>query len=92
MTKVISDDCARRALQRIDESEGVRWLQESLFYCYSPLLGQPWILDSDVTVKPLYGKQEGAVVSYNPQKPGLVYCKIICGRPGYFILDTSCQL
>ena len=70
MTKVVSDDCARRALQKINESEGVRWLQESLYYCYSPLLGQPWILDSDVTVKPLYGKQEGAVIGYNPQKPG----------------------
>jgi hypothetical protein len=27
-------------------------------------------LDTDVTVKPLYGKQEGAVVGYNPKKPG----------------------
>jgi len=30
----------------------------------------PWILDTDNTVKPLYGKQEGAVKSYNPKKPG----------------------
>lgn len=29
-----------------------------------------WILDCDTTVKVLYGHQEGAVVSYNPQKPG----------------------
>jgi hypothetical protein len=70
MSKVVSDDCARRALQRIDEDNGVRWLQDSLYYCYSPLLSQPWILDTDVTVKPLYGKQEGAVVGYNPHKPG----------------------
>lgn len=34
------------------------------------LLDAPWILDIDTTVKPLYGKQEGAVVSYNPKKPG----------------------
>ena len=27
-------------------------------------LSQPWILDADVTVKTLYGKQEGAVVGY----------------------------
>jgi hypothetical protein len=33
-------------------------------------LSEPWILDIDTTVKPLYGHQEGAVVSYNPQKPG----------------------
>ncbi|MCK5356371.1 MAG: transposase, partial [Methyloprofundus sp.] len=70
MSKVVSDDCARRALQKIDENEGIRWLQDSLYYCYNPLLSQPWILDSDVTIKPLYGKQEGAVVGYNPHKPG----------------------
>src|SRR6516225_3202143 len=35
-----------------------------------PLLSEPWILDIDTTVKPLYGHQEGAVVSYNPHKPG----------------------
>jgi hypothetical protein len=34
------------------------------------VLGLPCILDIDVTVKPLYGRQEGAVVGYNPQKPG----------------------
>lgn len=34
------------------------------------MLDAPWILDIDTTVKPLYGKQEGAVVSYNPSKPG----------------------
>jgi hypothetical protein len=70
MTKVVSDDCARRALQKIGEEDGIHWLQEHLTYCYSPLLSQPWILDMDVTVKPLYGKQEGAVVGYNPHKPG----------------------
>ncbi|MDP1573366.1 MAG: transposase [Coxiellaceae bacterium] len=70
MTKVVSDDCARRALQRLDEAAGVRWLQSHLYYCYSPLLSQPWILDVDVTVKPLYGKQEDAVIGYNPHKPG----------------------
>ncbi len=31
---------------------------------------QPWILDLDVTVKPIYGQQEGAEVGYNPHKPG----------------------
>ena len=30
----------------------------------------PWILDMDVTVKALYGSQEGAQVGYNPKKPG----------------------
>ena len=30
----------------------------------------PWSLDSDTTIKPLCGQQEGAVVSYNLRKPG----------------------
>jgi hypothetical protein len=33
------------------------------------VLGLPWILDIDVTVKPPYGHQDGAVVGYNPQNP-----------------------
>jgi hypothetical protein len=70
MSKVVSDDCARRALNKIDEEAGICWLQDHLYRCYSPLLSRPWILDTDVTVKPLYGKQEGAVVGYNPKKPG----------------------
>ena len=70
MTKVVSDDSARRALKKMDESRGIAWLQTHLQRCYEPLLTQPWILDSDVTVKPLYGHQEGAKVGYNPHKPG----------------------
>jgi hypothetical protein len=35
-----------------------------------PLLAEPWILDVDTTIKPLYGRQEGAVLGYNPKKPG----------------------
>ena len=30
----------------------------------------PGSLDADTTIKPLYGTQEGAVVGYNPHKPG----------------------
>jgi hypothetical protein len=33
-------------------------------------LAEPWILDVDTTVKPLYGHQEAAVVGYNPSKRG----------------------
>jgi hypothetical protein len=33
-----------------------------------PLLATPWILDLDTTVKCLYGKQEGALLGYNPKK------------------------
>ena len=41
-----------------------------LDHCAEPLLSEPWILDVDTTVKPLYGHQEGAVVGFNPRKPG----------------------
>ena len=70
MKKIISEDSMRRAFIHIDEELGIAWLQKHLNLSYQPLLGVPWILDVDTTVKPLYGKQEGAVVGYNPKKPG----------------------
>ncbi len=70
MRRVMSEDSVRRALAKIDEAAGVEWLQRHLDYTVRPLLGEPWILDVDTTVKPLYGRQEGAVVGYNPHKPG----------------------
>ena len=70
MSKVISEDALRRALMAIEEDAGVRWLDEHLNQSVASLLDAPWILDIDATIKPLYGKQEGAVVSYNPKKPG----------------------
>jgi len=70
MHKVISDDSAIRALKRMDEAAAIAWLQAHLQSCYEPLLTTPWILDVDVTVKPLYGHQEGARMGYNPHKPG----------------------
>lgn len=38
--------------------------------CLGLLSAQEWILDVDATVKPLYGHQEGAVLGFNPHKPG----------------------
>ena len=70
MTKVVSEDSVRRNLGRMDEAAGVKWLQDHLDEGVAPLLSIPWILDSDVTVKPLYGHQEGAEKGYNPHKPG----------------------
>lgn len=70
MSKVVSDDSARRALKKIEETSGIHWLQKHLQSCYEPLLLNPWILDCDVTIKPLYGKQEGAEVGFNPHKVG----------------------
>ena len=68
--QLVSEDGARRALARMDESLGVAWLERHLAKTTRPLLATPWILDLDATVKCLYGKQEGALVGYNPKKPG----------------------
>lgn len=70
MDKVISEDALRNAIRRIPEAEGTAWLDQHLACSVTALLDAPWILDIDTTVKPLYGKQEGAVASYNPKKPG----------------------
>ena len=62
LSTVVSEDTVRRALRAIDETAGRAWMQTHLDASVWPLLTAPWILDVDVTVKPLYGKQEGAVV------------------------------
>ena len=70
MKKVVSEDSVRRALSKIDEASGIRWLREQLEYCVRPLLSEAWVLDVDTTVKPLYGHQQAAEVGYNPSKRG----------------------
>ena len=70
MKKVVSEDAVRRAFKAIDETEGAAWLRGHLAFCVEPLLAEPWILDVDTTIKPLYGHQEGAELGYNPKKPG----------------------
>jgi hypothetical protein len=70
MGKVVSEDAVRRGLAKVDEDKGLNWLQNHLDYCTAPLLGEPWVLDMDSTVKTLYGHQEGAEKGYNPAKPG----------------------
>lgn len=70
MDGIVAEDTVRRALQVLDEEAGRSWLQTHLDASVLPLLSAPWIMDIDVTVKPLYGKQEGAMIGYNPKKPG----------------------
>jgi DDE family transposase len=71
MKEVASEDSIRRALVHIDEEVAIAWIDRHLAQSTHPVLTiAPWILDTDNTVKPLYGKQEGAVKSYNPKKPG----------------------
>lgn len=72
MSATPSEDSVRRSLKRLDPREADAWLSKELAATAAPFLkAGPWVLDIDVTVKPLYGRQqEGAVVSYNPAKPG----------------------
>jgi len=70
MKRVRSEDAVRRAFQHGEEEPWTRWTRKHLAATYEPLLTEPWILDMDATVKPLYGHQQEAVVGYNPSKPG----------------------
>jgi hypothetical protein len=70
MTKVASEDSVREALKGMDEEESGVWLKKHLKASYAPLLEEPWALDIDTTVKPLYGHQQDAKLGYNPTKPG----------------------
>ncbi len=54
MTKVVSEDSVRRGLLGMKEEESEEWLKGQLKASYEPLLEEPWALDMDATVKPLY--------------------------------------
>jgi hypothetical protein len=83
--RLVSEDTVRRALGALvgehlaeDDAAGrltaeaaaTAWSQRHLLSSVSPLLAERWIMDLDVTIKPLYGYQEGSVVGHNPHKPG----------------------
>lgn len=70
MQKVISEDSLRRAFRDEDGAALAQWQTTALLETYAPALEQPWIADLDVTIKPIYGHQEGADLGYNPHKPG----------------------
>jgi len=70
MRRVISEDALRRALQRIDEASSAAWMRPALMHSVREALDRPWVLDIDASIKPLYGRQEGAELGYNPHKPG----------------------
>ena len=61
---------SQRAAQQAQLARAVQWMQDQLKHSIAQATATPWILDCDTTIKPLYGKQQGAVVSYNPHKPG----------------------
>jgi len=63
MSKVISEDSARRSLQKLEQLGARSWQQRELRAVWEPLLYEPWVLDIDTTIKTIYGRQEGAEVA-----------------------------
>lgn len=61
---------SQRAAQQAQHARAVQWMQDQLKHSIAQATATAWILDCDTTIKVLYGKQDGAVVSYNPHKPG----------------------
>ena len=70
MNKVISEDSLRRALERMSAEQSHAWLGPQLLSSVRMALRTPWVLDIDTTIKPLFGKQAGAQIGYNPHQPG----------------------
>jgi hypothetical protein len=70
MSTVCSEDSVRRAFCGADETAVVTWQRKHLRAAWEPALAQPWVLDIDTSIKPIYGHQEGATLGYNPHKPG----------------------
>jgi hypothetical protein len=70
LSGLVSEDSVRRALTAIDAGAAERWMRQALMNSVRDALLRPWVLDLDATIKPLYGRQEGAQRGYNPHKPG----------------------
>jgi hypothetical protein len=62
MTSVASEDSVRRGMKAMEEVASRQWLKGHLKASYEPLLEEPWVMDLDTTVKPLYGHQQDAQV------------------------------
>ena len=67
---MVSEDSVRRALAAMAPAASEPWMRQALMSSVREALDRPWVLDLDATIKPLYGRQEGAEVGYNPHKPG----------------------
>ena len=68
--EVVSDATVRRALKEAKGKELDKWLSRHEREVFEALLSFKYILDTDNTVKAIYGHQEGAELGYNPVKPG----------------------
>ncbi|MCA3243629.1 MAG: IS1380 family transposase [Rubrivivax sp.] len=67
---MVSEDSVRRGLAAMVPAASEPWMRQALMASVREALDRPWVLDMDATIKPLYGRQEGAEIGYNPHKPG----------------------
>jgi len=67
---MVSEDSVRRALAAMSPEGSEPWMRGALMSSVREALDRAWVLDMDATIKPLYGRQEGAEIGYNPHKPG----------------------
>jgi hypothetical protein len=58
------------AAQQAQVERATQWMQGQLMHSVAQALKTAWVLDCDTTIKPLYGRQAGAELGYNPHKPG----------------------
>ena len=70
LSGIVSEDSVRRALKAMEAAASESWMRSALMHSVRDALDRPWVLDLDATIKPLYGRQEGAELGYNPHKPG----------------------
>jgi hypothetical protein len=59
-----------RVAREAQLAKSTKWMDEALEQSTHEALSKDWILDCDTMVKVLYGKQDGAEISYNPTKHG----------------------
>jgi hypothetical protein len=60
----------QRLVREAQLAKSTGWMSAALAESTREALSTGWILDTDTTIKLLYGHQDGAEISYNPTKPG----------------------
>ncbi|MDP2792642.1 MAG: transposase [Sulfurisoma sp.] len=59
-----------RAARTVQLAKSTAWMDAALSESTREALRTPWILDTDTTIKLLFGHQAGAEIGYNPTRPG----------------------
>ena len=68
--RFMSCDSVRRNFTSIPAEEAMPWVWRENLRLLQDVVAEDYVLDLDPTVKPVYGRQEGAQLGYSPQKPG----------------------